>query len=80
MPLPVNGEGLIPAFGVYVTRMYADYYNRISFAFEREMVALGGREGVAAAASLLVEAGHVCAFHTMGGVMISPEWDALSCR
>ncbi len=77
MPLPVNGEGLIPAFGVYVTRMYADYYNRISFAFEREMVALGGREGVAAAASLLVEAGHVCAFHTMGGVMISPEWDAL---
>lgn len=78
MPLPVNSEGLIPAFGVYVTRLYADYYNRISFAFEREMTALAGREGVEVAASLFIEAGHVCAFNTMGGIMVSPEWDALT--
>jgi hypothetical protein len=77
MPLPVNGEGLIPAFGVHLTRMYADYYNRISFAFEREMTTLAGREGVEVAAKLFIEAGHVCAFFTMGGIMTSPEWDAL---
>ena len=77
MPLLGNSEGIIPAFGVYVTRMYADYYNRISFAFEREMVAAAGRHGIDVASSLFIEAGHVCAFHTMGGIMTSPEWDAL---
>jgi hypothetical protein len=77
MPLLGNGDGLIPAFGVYLTRMYADYYNRISFAFEREMVAAAGPEGVEVAAQLFIEAGHVCAFNTMGGIMTSPEWDAV---
>jgi hypothetical protein len=77
MPLLANANGLIPAFGVYLTRMYADYYNRISFAFEREMVAAAGSEGVKVAADLFIEAGHTCAFNTMGGIMTSPEWDAL---
>lgn len=77
MPLPVNAEGLIPAFGVYITRLSSDYYNRISFAFEREMIAVAGPQGVEAAANLFIEAGHVCAFFTMGGIMTSPEWDAL---
>ena len=77
MPLPVSAEGLIPLFGLYITRLYADYYNRISFAFEREMTALAGRQGIDAAANLFIEAGHVCAFFTMGGIMTSPEWDAL---
>jgi predicted hydrocarbon binding protein len=77
MPLPVNAEGLIPLFGLYLTRLYADYCNRISFAFEREMTALAGRQGVDAAANLFIEAGHVCAFFTFGGIMTSPEWDAL---
>jgi hypothetical protein len=77
MSLPVNPEGLIPVFGVYISRMYADYYNRISFAFEQEMTALAGREGIEVASNLFIEAGHVCAFNTMGGIMTSPEWDAL---
>jgi hypothetical protein len=77
MPLPVSAEGLIPAFGVYLTRMYADYYNRISFAFEHEMAAVAGRQGVETAANLFIEGGHVCAFNTFGGIMTSPEWDAL---
>jgi hypothetical protein len=77
MRLEGNAQGMIPAFGVYLTRMYADYYNRISFAFERDMVAVSGREGIEVASGLFVEAGHVCAFNTMGGIMISPEWDAL---
>jgi hypothetical protein len=77
MPLPVNAEGLIPAFGVYITRLSSDYYNRISFAFEREMIAVAGPQGVEAAANLFIEAGHVCGFFTLGGIMTSPEWDAL---
>jgi predicted hydrocarbon binding protein len=76
-PLPVDAEGLIAVFGLYLTRLYADYYNRISFAFEREMTEAAGRQGVETAANLFIEAGHVCAFFTMGGIMTSPQWDAL---
>jgi hypothetical protein len=77
MPLPVNAEGLIPLFGLYITRLHADYYNRISFAFEQEMTAVAGRQGIETAANLLIEAGHVCGFFTFGGIMTSPEWDAM---
>jgi len=77
MPLPVNAEGLIPLFGLYVTRLHADYYNRISFAFEQEMTAVAGRQGIETAAGLFIEAGHVCGFFTFGGIMTSPEWDAM---
>ncbi len=77
MPLPVNAEGLIAIFGLYLTRLYADYYNRISFAFEREMTEAAGGQGVEVAAGLFIEAGHICAFNTLGGIMTSPEWDAL---
>jgi hypothetical protein len=77
MPLPVNAEGLIAVFGLYLTRLHADYYNRISYAFEREMTAAAGRQGVEVAADLFIEAGHVCAFNTLGGIMTSPDWDAL---
>jgi predicted hydrocarbon binding protein len=78
MPLPVDAEGLIPRFGLYLTRLSADYYDRISFAFEREMIAVAGRQGVETAANLFIEAGHVCVFFTYGGIMTSPEWDALA--
>jgi hypothetical protein len=78
MPLPVSAEGLIAVFGLYLTRMCADYYNRISFAFEQEMTKAAGRQGVEVSAGLFTEAGHVCAFNTMGGIMTSPEWDALA--
>lgn len=69
-----NDEGLIPAFGLYLTRHLADFYNRISYAtahrLEQGEVAEDGKE-------LLIEAGHVCAFNTFGGVMKSAEWDAV---
>lgn len=77
LPLVGNDEGLIPAFGVYLTRHYANYYNRISFEFLRELTAKFGSEGGDVAVPLLVEAGHVCAFNTFGGIMMSTEWDAL---
>lgn len=84
LPLSGNEEGLIPAFGLYLTKHPADYYNRSSFglltAFVRERPELEED-----AIALLTEAGHVCSFHTFGGIMSSVEWDAvvrpmLSCR
>lgn len=69
-----NEEGLIPAFGLFLTQHSADYYNRISFAMARELEGSGLEED---ARALLVEAGHVCAFNTFGGIMLSAEWDAV---
>jgi hypothetical protein len=77
MPLLGNASGHIPAFGVYLTRMYADYYNRISFEFENDLIKLIDHQGFDVARGLLLEAGHACAFNTFGGIMTSPEWDAL---
>lgn len=76
LELKGNEEGLIPAFGLYLTKHFADYYNRISYgllgAFIRELPELEED-----AIALLTEAGHVCSFHTFGGIMVSVEWDAV---
>lgn len=77
MEIVGNEEGSIPVFGVYLTRHYANYYNRISFETERFMKEQFGDAGIAACQPLFVEAGHVCAFNTFGGIMTSAEWDAL---
>jgi len=77
MPILGNDRGIIPAFGVYLTRMYADYYNRISFEFEKSLRKTVGDEGLGISSRLFVEAGHVCGFSTFYGIMTSPEWDAL---
>jgi hypothetical protein len=77
MTIEGNDDGLIPAFGVVLTRHYANYYNRISFEFLKAMTDKFGDQGREAAIPLLVEAGHVCAFNTFGGIMTSQEWDGL---
>jgi hypothetical protein len=77
LPLAGNAEGKIDAFGVSLTRHYANYYNLISFRFDQQMMSLAGEAAALAARMLLVEAGHVCAFNTFGGIMESAEWDAL---
>ncbi len=71
LDLSGNDKGIIPAFGVNLTRMYADYYNKISFNFEKELVASRGSTDLATI--LLVEAGHICGFFTM----CSDEWYGL---
>lgn len=76
MSLAGNEEGLIPAFGLYLTNHYADFYNRISFGVLGALVR-ENPELTEDAIALLTEAAHVCAFHTFGGVMVSVEWDAL---
>lgn len=75
MPIAGNDQGLIPAFGVVLTRMYANYYNGISFGFEKLLGETIGDETLGAL--LLVEAGHSCAFNTFGGIMSSDEWAGL---
>lgn len=72
MPIAGNEQGLIPAFGVVLTRMYANYYNGISFGFEKLLGEAIGDETLGAL--LLTEAGHSCAFNTFGGIMESDEW------
>src|SRR5262249_20404513 len=76
LPLRGNEEGVIQAFGLYATWHYANYYNYISYEFERRLTAHLA-ELQDAAREVLVEAGHVCAFNTFGGIMESPEWAAL---
>lgn len=75
LDLTGNDEGLIPAFGLYLTRNYADYYNKSSFRFlyavAEEM------DSIDVAVELLAETGHLCGFYTFGGIMTSPEWDAV---
>lgn len=77
LPLSGDVEGRISAFGVSLTRHYANYYNLLSYRFDQQMFSLAGEAAALAARMLLIEAGHVCAFHTFGGIMQSAEWDAL---
>jgi V4R domain len=79
-PLLEDNEGIITAFGVNLTWHYANYYNRISFEFLHRMLSLdeeNSGELYSLTRDVLVEAGHVCAFYTLGGIMESTEWDAL---
>lgn len=78
MPLEGNEvNGLIDAFGVYLTRHYANYYCNISYRFLRLFEKQMGNEGLSIAVDLLTEAGRVCGFNTFGGIMQSNEWNAL---
>ncbi|MBI2377943.1 MAG: hypothetical protein HYV07_28325 [Deltaproteobacteria bacterium] len=73
LELSGNEEGFILRFGVSLTLNFASFYNRMTFEFLRRKSA--GEERLAA--ELFVDAGHRCAFNTFGGIMTSPEWDAI---
>jgi len=70
-----NDDGLIPAFGVYVTRNYSDHVNRLQFEFISEMRKVAGSYGAKLGTELMLEAGHACGFFTYGGIMTSVEWN-----
>lgn len=76
LPIEGNEEGLIPVFGVYLTRHYANYYNRVCYDFERQ-VSEQHPSLVEPVRLALIEAGHRCAFNTFGGIAQSVEWEAL---
>lgn len=78
--MPIEGaadSGIIDAFGVLLTRHYANYYCGISNRFLQIFENTVGDDGRDIAIELLTEAGHVCAFNTFGGVMQSNEWNAM---
>lgn len=77
MPIVGGDDGLIQAFGVTLTRHYANYYTLISYRLLQAMEAQYSTGGVEIVKDLLIEAGHVCAFNTFGGIMESAEWNAL---
>jgi len=62
-------KGIIPLFGVYLSMIPVQYYNRISFGFEKKM---GDDEK---AEKLLVAAGQECGYATFQGIRSSREWD-----
>lgn len=75
LPLEGNSQGLISAFGVYLTRHFANYYNYIVFETAKKMGEAVGDDQIAR--DLFIESGHICAFRTLGGIMTSPEWEGL---
>lgn len=78
MPLEGDSEnGMIEAFDVLLTRMYSNYYCLVSYKFLNLFEEKLGADGLNMAKELLTEAGHVCAFNTLGGVMQSAEWNGL---
>ncbi len=70
-------RGLIQAFGVFVTFNPSNLYNRLSY----DLLDILRREHpsyLEVAAGLLREAGRMCGFNTFGGIIRSPEWEALT--
>lgn len=74
----VSGDerGLVEAFGVFVTMTPSTYYNRISFDAAAELEAQAPKF-LPLLEALLRESGHLCVFNTFGGILSSPEWEAL---
>lgn len=72
-------RGLVEVFGVFLTRHSANYYNGIAYG---ALDAVRARDPamVATVEELLRESGHVCVFHTFGGILCSPEWEAIVGR
>jgi len=78
--MPIEGapdSGIIDAFDVLLTRHYANYYCNISYSLLNLFLEKMGRKGLDIAIRLFVEAGHVCAFNTFGGIMQSNEWNGM---
>lgn len=71
----VDATGLIDAFGVVLTNHFADYYNKISYDSYYGMIESGMPKSEVEA--VFIQGGHICAFNTFGGIMSSPEWDAV---
>ena len=74
LPIFGNEQGLIPAFGVFLGNMPADFYNFLVISFVEEMSQVNM---LATAQNLLVSDGEFCGLNTFHGIMNSQEWEAL---
>ena len=66
-----NEEGLIPAFGVFVQQLPADFWN----GFARRLINSVPDDLIEAAEALLVNAAHECGYHTGRGIITSNEFN-----
>jgi predicted hydrocarbon binding protein len=73
-PRVADREGRIHALGGTLTQLWADFYTRVSYRFEREVPAVLGNKFTNLPALVLTEAGHSYAFHTFGGILCSDRW------
>lgn len=68
-----NEEGLIPAMGVYVQQLPADFWND----FAALMITRVDPELIDAVETMLERAAHECGYHTGRGIITSKEWDTV---
>ncbi len=66
-----ESKGIIPLFGVYLSLVSVNYYNRLSFDFAIKM----GKSREAEAQTLLIEAAQECGYATFQGIRNSWEWE-----
>jgi len=74
MPIYGNKRGLIPAFGVYLANIPADFLNLLSIHFVEEM---RKKRLFNVARRLLIDNAETCAINTFSGFSNSPEWKKL---
>lgn len=79
LPIQANPHGMIPAFGVYLAYQSASYYAYLAATYMHRATRGGKVPSLASRGHrMLQEAGHTCAFHTLGGLLQSVEWQALA--
>ena len=66
-----ESKGIIPLFGVYLSLFSVNYYNKLSFDFEKEMGLTHEAE------VLLIEAAQECGYATFQGIRNSWEWEQI---
>lgn len=66
-------DGLIPAFGVFVNQLPADFWN----SFAEKITKSVPEDLIEIAAGLLMNAAHECGYHTGWGIINSEEWKAI---
>jgi hypothetical protein len=67
-----NQEGLVPAYGVFLTQFPAAFWA----SFAERLTRAVGDDLLEAAEYLLVVAAHECGYHTGYGIITSEEWKA----
>lgn len=68
-----DSKGIIPLFGVYLSLFSVNYYDMVSFEFEKKM----GKQRKSQAETLLIAAAQECGYATFQGIRNSREWKEL---
>ena len=68
-----ESKGIIPLFGVYLSLFSVNYYNGLSFDFEKML----GKHRSTEAESLLIKAAQECGYATFQGIRNSWEWEEI---